>query len=179
MTDERRELSFSVNAEEVALEVPVRMSLADCLRDMIGLTGTHLGCEQGICGSCTVLVDGVSVRSCLMLAVQADGTEVRTVEGLADGDTLSPLQCSLAAHDALQCGFCTPGVLMTGTEILATGSLSAEEIERLLSGNLCRCTGYRGIVAACREVYQASAGKGAHGAPATETHPSDQEVGEA
>jgi carbon-monoxide dehydrogenase small subunit len=133
--------------------VPPRTSLADFLRDHLGLTGTHLGCEHGVCGACTVLLDGRSVRSCLVLAAQASGRSVRTVEGLSDGDPLNPLQTALADHHGLQCGFCTPGFLMVATELLAEGrDLDEDEVRERLSGNVCRCTGYQGIVEAVLEV---------------------------
>lgn len=148
-------VSVRVNGRLEEREVSSRVTLADFLRDELGLTGTHLGCEQGICGSCTVLFDGASVRSCLMLAAQADAANVTTVEGLAGDHALNALQRAFAEHDALQCGYCTPGFLMTCTELLATEGLTPEVIEALLSGNLCRCTGYRGIVAASKEVYKA------------------------
>jgi aerobic-type carbon monoxide dehydrogenase small subunit (CoxS/CutS family) len=129
------------------------MTLADFLRDELGLTGTHLGCEHGVCGACTILVDGRSSRSCLMLAVQAEGHELTTVEGLAPEDgTLNPLQQAFSEHHALQCGFCTPGFLMTVTELLQENEAPDEEEIRLrLSGNLCRCTGYQNIVEAVKE----------------------------
>jgi carbon-monoxide dehydrogenase small subunit len=129
--------------------VPVRLTLGDFLRHELELTGTHLGCEHGVCGACTVLVDGVTARACLMLAVQADGTEVTTVEGLADGDRLSPLQQAFIDQHALQCGFCTPGMLITLTEFLRENPQPAEsEVRSVISGNICRCTGYENIVRA-------------------------------
>jgi carbon-monoxide dehydrogenase small subunit len=126
------------------------LTLADFLRHEIGLTGTHLGCEHGICGACTVQVDGATTRACLMLAIQADGAEVRTVEDLAAPDgTLNPLQQAFHEHHGLQCGYCTPGILMTLTEFLAeTPDPTEDEIREAISGNLCRCTGYQGIVKA-------------------------------
>jgi carbon-monoxide dehydrogenase small subunit len=125
------------------------MTLVDCLRHKLELTGTHVGCEHGVCGACTVLVDGNAVRACLMLAVQTDGSEVETVEGLADGENLSPLQASFRKHHALQCGFCTPGMLMSAHALLtAEPDADAERIREVLSGNLCRCTGYLSIIAA-------------------------------
>src|SRR6188508_2999257 len=110
--------NFEVNGKPVSVNVEARTTLADCLRHSLGLTGTHVGCEHGVCGACTVIVDGVAVRSCLMLAVQAEDTEVQTVEGLANGDVLAPLQAAFRKHHALQCGFCTPGMLMTGHALL-------------------------------------------------------------
>jgi carbon-monoxide dehydrogenase small subunit len=135
---------------EVA-EVEPRLLLSDFLRDTLGLTGTHVGCEHGVCGACTVLVNGDSVRSCLMLAVQANGAEITTVEGLGSPDVLNVLQAQFREHHGLQCGFCTPGMLMTGEDLLRKYPLATdEEIREGLSGNLCRCTGYQNIVAAIR-----------------------------
>lgn len=144
--------TLAVNGTPSELPASSRLTLADYLRDELHLTGTHVGCEQGICGSCTVLVNGSSVRACLTLAAQVDGTEVTTVEGLAD-DELNVLQQAFADNDALQCGFCTPGMLMTCTEIMSIDGLTHDDFPALLSGNLCRCTGYEGILAACRKVY--------------------------
>ena len=144
---ERMRIALTVNGEAVTREVPVRLTLADFLRHEMMLTGTHLGCEHGVCGACTVLVDGRTARSCLMLAVQADGASVRTVEGMAENGRLSPLQQAFVDHHGLQCGFCTPGVLATLSELLATNPDPGEdEIRSWLSGNICRCTGYQGIV---------------------------------
>lgn len=145
----RREITVTVNGAEYRREIPVRMSLADFLRHELHLTGTHLGCEHGVCGACTVLLEGRSARSCLTLAVQADGLAVTTVEGLSDGDALSALQQAFMEHHALQCGFCTPGFLMTLTEYLESHSDPTEaEVREAISGNLCRCTGYENIVRA-------------------------------
>ncbi|HEX9584213.1 MAG TPA: (2Fe-2S)-binding protein [Gammaproteobacteria bacterium] len=145
----RLKIVLSVNGQRHAREVPVRLTLGDFLRHELELTGTHLGCEHGVCGACTVLVDGVTARACLMLAVQADGTEVTTVEGLADGDRLSPLQQAFIDQHALQCGFCTPGMLITLTEFLRENPQPAEsEVRSVISGNICRCTGYENIVRA-------------------------------
>ena len=145
-----RTIRLTVNGEAVERTVETRVSLADFLRYELELTGTHLGCEHGACGSCTVLIDGLATRSCLMLAVQADGAEVRTVEGLGTPDQLNPLQRAFMEHHALQCGFCTPGILMTLTEFLERRTSAATptetEIRELLSGNICRCTGYQNIV---------------------------------
>lgn len=144
----RKEVTITVNGLARTAEADVRTTLADFLRDRLGLTGTHLGCEHGVCGACTVLVDGRSVRSCLLLAVQVAGSSIETVEGLAsaDGD-LHPIQAAFAKHHALQCGFCTPGFLMTVKEYLAEHPSDGEEqIRDRLSGNLCRCTGYQNIV---------------------------------
>jgi carbon-monoxide dehydrogenase small subunit len=144
---ERLSILLTVNRAEVAREVPVRMTLADFLRHELALTGTHLGCEHGVCGACTVLVDERTARSCLMLAVQADGASVETVEGMAEGGRLTPLQQAFVDHHGLQCGFCTPGVLATLSELLAAHSDPSEaEVREWLSGNICRCTGYQGIV---------------------------------
>ena len=145
-----RSISLTVNGVRHAVEVETRMTLADCLRHRLRLTGTHLGCEHGVCGACTVLVDGQAVRSCLMLAVQAERAEVTTVEGLAGtGAALHPLQEAFRDRHGLQCGFCTPGMLMTLLEFLDENpSPSETEVREAISGNLCRCTGYQGIVAA-------------------------------
>jgi aerobic carbon-monoxide dehydrogenase small subunit len=140
-------LSVSVNGVSYREDVPDRLLLSDFLRHTLGLTGTHVGCEHGVCGACTVLLDGVAVRSCITLAAQADGRELRTVEGLADGGKLNPLQQAFKDCHALQCGFCTPGILMAATDLLSRdGSPDRAEIEDLLSGHLCRCTGYTPIV---------------------------------
>jgi 2-furoyl-CoA dehydrogenase 2Fe-2S iron sulfur subunit len=144
-------IRLTVNGREVVEEVEPRLLLTDFLRHRLGLTGTHVGCEHGICGACTVRVDGVSVRACCMLAVQADEAEVETVESLAGGDGLSPLQDAFKRHHALQCGFCTPGILMAADDLLSRGDPSREEIVDMLSGQLCRCTGYAPIVAAIED----------------------------
>jgi 2-furoyl-CoA dehydrogenase 2Fe-2S iron sulfur subunit len=149
---------FSLNGCEVSGQAEPRMLLCDFLRHVIGATGTHVGCEHGVCGACTVQIDGVPARSCLTLAVQADGADIRTVEGLApDTEKLSPLQNAFRAHYALQCGFCTPGILMSLDALLRERPSATEmEIRALLSGHLCRCTGYGSIVkaalAAAREL---------------------------
>ena len=144
------EIALAVNGAEVRRSVAVRRSLADFLREELRLTGTHLGCEHGVCGACTVLLDGEPVRSCLMLAVQARGRQVTTVEGLSPADGgLSPLQQAMQRHHALQCGFCTPGMVVVAEALLATTpSPTAEQVREALSGNLCRCTGYLPIVQA-------------------------------
>jgi aerobic carbon-monoxide dehydrogenase small subunit len=140
-------IALSVNGTVVSSQVEARRSLADFLRLDLGLTGTHLGCEHGVCGACTVQVDGIAVRGCLMLAVQAHGKSVRTVEGLAKGKELHPLQQAFRECHALQCGFCTSGVLMTLEEFLREQpSPREQDIREALSGNICRCTGYQGIV---------------------------------
>ena len=146
------ELTLTINGRTWSGDVPPRLTLCDFLRDRLGLTGTHVGCEQGVCGACTILADGQAVRSCLMLAVQADGMEVTTVEGLGEPGRLSPLQAAFIRHRALQCGFCTPGILTSAEEILRSGRrYSHEELRDLLSGNVCRCTGYEPIVEAVFE----------------------------
>jgi aerobic-type carbon monoxide dehydrogenase small subunit (CoxS/CutS family) len=151
-------VEFELNGEAVAVQVEARISLADCLRDTLGKTGTHLGCEHGVCGACTVLVNGDAVRSCLMLAVQVDGEKVVTVEGLS-GDDLSPLQASFRKHHALQCGFCTPGFITTAHALLTSEPDADEErVRDVLSGNLCRCTGYVPIVEAVLDARKAYAG---------------------
>jgi 2-furoyl-CoA dehydrogenase 2Fe-2S iron sulfur subunit len=147
------DIALRVNGRDVREAVEPRLLLSDFLRHALGLTGTHVGCEHGVCGACTVQLDGAAVRSCLLLAVQADGAEVRTVEALADGEALSPLQAAFHRHHALQCGFCTPGILMAADELLARPEPpTREQIVDLLSGHLCRCTGYRPIVDAVAEV---------------------------
>jgi carbon-monoxide dehydrogenase small subunit len=144
-------VNLTVNGKSHAVMVEPRRSLADVLRDDCGLTGTHLGCEHGVCGACTVLVDGKPVRSCLMFGVQAEGKAIRTVEGLADGDTLHPLQQAFWENHGLQCGFCTPGFLMLAAGALEENpDMSDDEIKDVLSSNLCRCTGYQNIIKAVR-----------------------------
>jgi carbon-monoxide dehydrogenase small subunit len=149
MTDvDTRSITITVNDRQRTATVETRASLADALRDEFRLTGTHLGCEHGVCGACTVLLDGEAVRSCLLFAVQADGHRVETVESLApDAEHLTPLQEQFIQHHGLQCGFCTPGILMTLTAELRTNpSPSEQEVRDMLAGNLCRCTGYQGMV---------------------------------
>jgi carbon-monoxide dehydrogenase small subunit len=143
----------TVNGQRYERAVEARVSLADFLRDELGLTGTKLGCEHGVCGACTVLVDGKAARSCLMLAVQVGGRHIQTVEGLASGRELTPLQDAFHRHHALQCGFCTAGVLMTATALLSENpSPSRDEIREALSANLCRCTGYQTIIDAIADI---------------------------
>ena len=155
MSDTRR-IKLRINGSEAEREVETRMTLADFLRLEMELTGTHLGCEHGVCGACTVLLDGESVRSCLMLAVQAAGREVTTVEGLAVGGALSPLQQAFWENHGLQCGFCTPGMLMTLTEFLNHNPDPGEaQVRDAISGNICRCTGYYPIVAAILDAARA------------------------
>ncbi len=155
----RRTITLTVNGEVRSAEAEPRMLLSDFLRDALGLTGTHVGCEHGVCGACTVLVDGEAARSCLMLAVQADGAELTTIEGLAGGGEMHELQTLFSKHRALQCGFCTPGVLIAAIDLVAAAStLTPESIRLGMSSVLCRCTGYEGIVLAVEE-YAASQGK--------------------
>jgi aerobic-type carbon monoxide dehydrogenase small subunit (CoxS/CutS family) len=141
------ELTVSVNGEQHSAVVDGRKTLADFLRQELGLTGTHLGCEHGVCGSCTVLVDGASARSCLMLAAQANGTEITTIEGLEVDGELNDLQRALRDSHGFQCGFCTPGFMMTATELLRENPQPSEaQVREAISGNICRCTGYQSIV---------------------------------
>lgn len=153
---ETRRISLTVNGKKYEEEVEVRFHLADFLRQNLGLTGTHLGCEHGVCGACTILMDGRSVRSCLMLAVQADGHEFLTIEGIAPNEEeLHPLQEAFRDNHGLQCGFCTPGMLTTLLEFLDDNPDPTEQEVRIaISGNLCRCTGYQGIVAAALDAAQ-------------------------
>jgi carbon-monoxide dehydrogenase small subunit len=153
-----RTIRVTVNGRTYEKTVEARKTLADFLRDDLDLTGTHLGCEHGVCGACTVVLDGAAVRSCLLFAVQAHGRELQTVEGLADGDRLNPLQEAFRRHHGLQCGFCTPGFLMTLTCFLRECPDPTEaEVREAISGNLCRCTGYKNIVAAARAAAQSAA----------------------
>jgi 2-furoyl-CoA dehydrogenase 2Fe-2S iron sulfur subunit len=151
--DQRTRIAFTLNGRPAAGEAEPRMLLSDFLRERMGATGTHVGCEHGVCGCCTVLIDGVATRSCLALAVQVEGRDVRTVESLGGPEgTLNPLQQAFQNNHALQCGFCTPGILMSFTDYLARNPKPSEaEIRDVLSGHLCRCTGYAGIVAAIKE----------------------------
>ncbi len=147
----RKDITLTVNGKRHDLSVDARRTLADVIREECGQTGTHIGCEHGVCGACTVLVDGAPVRSCLMFGVQADGREVRTIEDLSDGDTLHPLQRAFMKHHALQCGYCTPGFLMLAAGVLERHpDIDDEELDDFLSSNLCRCTGYVNIVKAVR-----------------------------
>jgi carbon-monoxide dehydrogenase small subunit len=148
---------LTVNGEPAELTLPARVTLADALRDHLGLTGTHLGCEHGVCGMCTVLADGIAVRSCLLLACQADGAAITTVEGIGTPSALHPLQESFGRHHALQCGFCTPGFLTSATDLLAhEPDIRAADLPAALSGVLCRCTGYRNIIAAVADAAAAA-----------------------
>jgi carbon-monoxide dehydrogenase small subunit len=145
------DLTLTINGQPHSVQVEARRTLADVIRDDCGQTGTHVGCEHGVCGSCTVIVDGEPVRSCLMFAVQAAGRNIRTVEGLAQGETLHPLQQAFTEHFGLQCGFCTPGFLMLAASILERDpDIGEDALKDALTSNLCRCTGYVGIVAAIK-----------------------------
>jgi aerobic-type carbon monoxide dehydrogenase small subunit (CoxS/CutS family) len=147
MTDSRQEIQLVVNGTSHRATADVRVTLSSFLREQLGLTGTHVGCEHGVCGACTVLVDGEAVRSCLMLAVQARDREVLTVEGLADGDQLHPLQQAFRESHGFQCGFCTPGFVMASLALLKENPKPTEdEVRETLSGNICRCTGYQSII---------------------------------
>ncbi|CAH1653157.1 MULTISPECIES: (2Fe-2S)-binding protein [unclassified Chelatococcus] len=153
MTVEQRKITITINGLRHSVTVEPRMLLSDMLRHELGLTGTHVGCEHGVCGACTILLDGRSARSCLTLAIQADGAEIETVEGQGTAEALGRVQQAFRDHHALQCGFCTPGFIMTITDILRNHALSGDdEIREALSGNICRCTGYEHIVAAVREL---------------------------
>jgi len=148
---DKTDITLNINGKDYALRVEPRRTLADTLRDECGLTGTNSGCEHGVCGTCTVIVDGDPVRSCLMFAVQAQGKSIRTIEGLADGDKLHPLQRAFIEHHGLQCGFCTPGFLMLAASVLEREpNISDKELVDVLSSNLCRCTGYQNIIKAVR-----------------------------
>jgi carbon-monoxide dehydrogenase small subunit len=147
----KMDIAVTVNGQKYTESVEPRLLLSDFLRDTLGLTGTHVGCEHGVCGACTILVNGDSVRSCLTLAVRANGVDIVTVEGLGTPEKLNELQNEFREHHGLQCGFCTPGMLMTGMDLLKKYPLASDaEIREGLSGNLCRCTGYQNIVAAIR-----------------------------
>ena len=159
MSERFHDIALTVNGEEVRERVDARKTLVDFLREDVALTGSHVGCEHGVCGACSVRVDGVVVRGCLMLAVQCDGARVDTIEGVADTDEIADLQRAFIARNALQCGYCTPGMLLTAQELLARGGVpSREQIRMHLSGNYCRCTGYQAIVDAVEAVAQARAG---------------------
>ncbi len=148
-----KEIQCRVNGEEVLQTVPVRLSLADFLRNTLGLTGTHIGCEHGVCGACTLEVDGTMVRSCLMLAVQVDGTSITTIEGLASGGRIEDLKDAFIRNNALQCGYCTPGMMASALEYVEQGGKADREaIRQHISGNYCRCTGYQSIIDAIFEV---------------------------
>ena len=158
MSEQRCDITLTVNGETVVETVDARKTLVDFLRDDLVLTGSHVGCEHGVCGACTVRVDGVIVRGCLMLAVQCDGAKVETIEGVSDTGEIADLQTAFEQRNALQCGFCTPGMLLTAQELLANGKVpSREKIREQISGNYCRCTGYHAIVDAVEAVAQARA----------------------
>jgi len=166
MSEETLTIALAVNGERVSRTVPVRQSLVDFLRADLGLTGTHVGCEHGVCGACSVRLDGAVVRGCLLLAVQADGCEVVTIEGLAEAGGIADLQEAFVARNALQCGYCTPGMLMTAAELLAEARpRTREEIRTFLSGNYCRCTGYHAIVDAVAATLEARLARGREGSP--------------
>jgi carbon-monoxide dehydrogenase small subunit len=154
------DISLTVNGERVNERVEARKTLVDFLRDDLGLTGSHVGCEHGVCGACTVRVDGAVVRGCLMLAAQCNGASVVTIEGASDADEIADLQAAFEARNALQCGYCTPGMLLTAQELLSSGAVpSRDAIREHISGNYCRCTGYHAIVDAIEHVAQARSGK--------------------
>jgi carbon-monoxide dehydrogenase small subunit len=154
------DITLTVNGEPVTARVEARKSLVDFLRDDLILTGSHIGCEHGVCGACSVRVNGEVVRGCLILAVQCDGAKVETIEGVSDNGEIADLQDAFEKRNALQCGYCTPGMLLTAQELLAEGNTpSREEIREHISGNYCRCTGYHAIVDAVQAVAQARAGK--------------------
>jgi carbon-monoxide dehydrogenase small subunit len=149
--NEKIDVKLTINGRDHAIRVEPRRTLADAIRDECGQTGTHIGCEHGVCGTCTIILDGEAVRSCLMFAVQAQGKQIRTVEGLASGNTLHPLQQAFIDHHGLQCGFCTPGFLMLAANALERQpDIDDEELLDVLSSNLCRCTGYQNIIKAVR-----------------------------
>jgi len=159
MSETRCDITLTVNGETVIETVDARKTLVDFLRDDLVLTGSHVGCEHGVCGACTVRVDGVVVRGCLMLAAQCDGANVETIEGMSDAGEIADLQQAFEQRNALQCGFCTPGMLLTAQELLRGGGVpSREKIREQISGNYCRCTGYHAIVDAIESVAEARAG---------------------
>jgi carbon-monoxide dehydrogenase small subunit len=159
-SEETLAITLTVNGERVTRSVPVRQHLVDFLRMELGLTGSHIGCEHGVCGACSVRVDGVVVRGCLMLAVQADGAEVVTIEGLTESAEIADLQQRFVERNALQCGYCTPGILVTAAELLKQGKpASRAEIRAFISGNYCRCTGYHAIVDAIESTLNARLGR--------------------
>ena len=159
MSERFHDIAVTVNGEEARERVDARKTLVDFLRETLGLTGSHVGCEHGVCGACTVRVDGVVVRGCLMLAVQCDGARVETIEGVSDAGEIADLQDAFEKRNALQCGYCTPGMLLTAQELLRSGGVpSREKIREQISGNYCRCTGYQAIVDAIEAVALARAG---------------------
>jgi aerobic carbon-monoxide dehydrogenase small subunit len=156
MSAPRCDITLTVNGETVVETVEARQTLVDFLREGLSLTGSHVGCEHGVCGACTVRVDGVIVRGCLMLAAQCDGAKVETIEGVSDAGEIADLQAAFEQRNALQCGYCTPGMLLTAQELLSRGGVpSRETIREQISGNYCRCTGYQAIVDAIESVAQA------------------------
>ena len=163
---EKLDITLNINGRDYAIRVEPRKTLVDAIRDECGQTGTHIGCEHGICGACTIILDDEAVRSCLMFAVQAVGKRIRTIEGLADGDKLHPLQRAFMEHHGLQCGFCTPGFLMLATNVLERRpDIDDEELIDVLASNLCRCTGYQNIIKAVRAAAQEMRGARAATAP--------------
>ena len=159
MSERFHDIALTVNGEDVRERVDARKTLVDFLREDLSLTGSHVGCEHGVCGACTVRVDGVALRGCLMLAVQCDGAHVETIEGVSDRGEIADLQSAFETRNALQCGYCTPGMLLTAQELLARGGVpSRDEIRAHISGNYCRCTGYQAIVDAVEAVAQSRAG---------------------
>ena len=160
---EKIDITLTINGREHAIRVEPRKTLVDAIRDDCGQTGTHIGCEHGVCGACTVILDDQAVRACLMFAVQAQGKRIRTVEGLAEGDTLHPLQAAFIKHHGLQCGFCTPGFLMLAVNTLEREpDIDDEALLDILASNLCRCTGYQNIITAVRAAAAEMRGAGAH-----------------
>ena len=160
MSTQRCDITLTVNGETIAETVDARNTLVDFLRDEVGLNGSHIGCEHGVCGACTVRVDGRIVRGCLTLAVQCEGATIETIEGVSGGGTIADLQEAFRRRNALQCGYCTPGMLLTAQELLSQGGVpSREAIREQMSGNYCRCTGYQAIVDAVESVAQARAEK--------------------
>ena len=158
-SEETQEITLIVNGQRLTRRVPVRQHIVDFLRTDLTLTGSHIGCEHGICGACSIRVDGVVVRGCLMLAVQADGAEVTTIEGLTEQGEIADLQTRFVERNALQCGYCTPGMLMTAAELLAQDKVkSREDIREFMSGNFCRCTGYHAIIDAIETTVKKRAG---------------------
>ena len=158
--NEKSAITLTINGRDHAISVEPRRTLADAIREDCGQTGTHIGCEHGVCGACTVIVDGEPVRSCLMFAVQAEGKQIRTIEGLASGDTLHPMQQAFMDNHGLQCGFCTPGFLMLAVGVLEREpEISDGDLLDVLSSNLCRCTGYQNIIKAVRAAAKAMRGK--------------------
>ena len=156
---EMRSVTLSVNGSDRAVSVEPRKTLADTIREDLGLTGTHLGCEHGVCGACTILLDGEMVRSCLLFAVQAEGSEITTIEGIGSDDELHPMQQAFSVYHGLQCGFCTPGMILAGIDVLSRNpDPSPQQIREEMGGNICRCTGYQKIV----ESVQAAAAEMSH-----------------